>query len=48
MYFLKQNSTCFGLSVHHQESRTVHTASGTCHTGSAQNLYGMMYVYVQF
>jgi len=21
-----------GLSVHHQESRTVHTASGICHT----------------
>jgi hypothetical protein len=24
-----------GLSVHHQESKTVHTASGTCHTGYA-------------
>jgi hypothetical protein len=23
------------LSVHHQESKTVHTASGICHTGSA-------------
>ena len=23
-----------GLSVHHQESKIVHTASGTCHTGS--------------
>ena len=23
-----------GLSVHHQESQTVHTASGICHTGS--------------
>jgi len=23
-----------GLSVHHQESKTVHTASGVCHTGS--------------
>jgi hypothetical protein len=23
-----------GLSVHNQESKTVHTASGTCHTGS--------------
>jgi len=23
-----------GLSVHHQESNTVHTASGICHTGS--------------
>jgi len=23
-----------GLSIHHQESRTVHTASGICHTGS--------------
>jgi len=37
-----------GLSVHHQESKTVHTASGICHTGSVvaskqpQNLYGMM------
>jgi len=43
-----------GLSVHHQESKTVYTASGTCHTGSVaacskqpQNLYGMM-LYVQF
>jgi len=27
------NTTCFGLSVHHQESKTVHTASGICHTG---------------
>jgi hypothetical protein len=23
-----------GFSVHHQESKTVHTASGICHTGS--------------
>ena len=23
-----------GLSVHHQESKTVHTATGKCHTGS--------------
>jgi hypothetical protein len=23
-----------GLSVHHQESKTVHTASGICHTSS--------------
>jgi hypothetical protein len=23
-----------GLSVHQQESKTVHTASGICHTGS--------------
>jgi len=23
-----------GLSVHHQESKTVHTASSICHTGS--------------
>jgi len=22
-----------GLSVHHQEFKTVHTASGVCHTG---------------
>ena len=29
-----------GLSVHHQGSKTVHTASGICHT--AQNRYGMM------
>ena len=42
-----------GLSTHHQESKTVHTASGICHTGSVaaaskqpQNLYGMM-LYVQ-
>jgi len=24
-----------GLSVHHQEFKTVHTASGICHTGTA-------------
>jgi len=24
----------YGLSVHHQESKTAHTASGICHTGS--------------
>jgi len=23
-----------GLSIHHQESKTVHIASGICHTGS--------------
>jgi hypothetical protein len=23
-----------GLSIHHQESKTVHTASGICHTAS--------------
>ena len=23
-----------GLSVHHQESKTIHTASGICHIGS--------------
>jgi len=23
-----------GLSVHHQEFKSVHTASGICHTGS--------------
>ena len=27
-----------GLSVHHQESQTVHTASGVCQTGSADCL----------
>jgi len=27
-----------GLSVHHQESKTVHTASGICHTGSVNCL----------
>jgi len=26
------------LSVHHQESKTVHTASGICHTGYADCL----------
>ena len=34
---LFRNSTLHvsdGLSVHHQESKTVHTASGMCHTGS--------------
>jgi len=35
IYFtLEQHSTCFGLSVYHQESKTVHTTSGICHTGS--------------
>jgi hypothetical protein len=33
IYFLKQNSTCFGqVFVHHQESNTVHTTIGICHT----------------
>ena len=40
-------------SVHHQESKTAHTASGICHTGyadsllasSQHNLYGMMLYY---
>jgi len=32
-FILEQHFTCFGLSVHHQESKTVHTASGVCHTG---------------
>ena len=35
--FLFWNNTLHvsdGLSVHHQESKTVHTASGICHTGS--------------
>jgi len=27
-----------GLSVHHQESKTVHTASGICQTDSAECL----------
>jgi hypothetical protein len=27
-----------GLSVHHQKSKTVHTVSGMCHTGSADCL----------
>jgi hypothetical protein len=32
---LEQHSTCLGgLSVHHQESKTVRTVSGACHTGS--------------
>jgi hypothetical protein len=37
-FILFRNSTLHvsdGLSVHHQESKTVHTASGICHTGSA-------------
>ena len=33
-FILEQHSTCFGLSVHHQESKTVQTESGICHTGS--------------
>jgi hypothetical protein len=37
---LEQHSTCFGgLSVHHQESRAVHTAAGICHTGSVVACY---------
>jgi hypothetical protein len=32
--FIEYHSTCFGLSVHRHESKTVHTASGICHTGS--------------
>ena len=43
-----------GLSVHHQESKTVHTASGICQTGAVaackqpQNLYGIcLMLYVQ-
>jgi len=31
---LEQHPACFGRSLHHQESKTVHTASGTCHIGS--------------
>jgi len=31
--FIEYHSTCFGgLSVHHQESKSIHTASGICHT----------------
>jgi hypothetical protein len=29
-----------GLSVHHQESKTVHTASGICHPGSMAACWG--------
>ena len=44
-----------GLSVHHQESKTVHTVSGVCHTDSVavaskqpQNLYDIyLTLYVQ-
>ena len=43
-----------GLSVHHQESKTVNTASGIYHTGSVatskqpQNLYDLyLMLYVQ-
>jgi hypothetical protein len=28
-----------GFSVHHQKSKTVHTASGICHTGSVAACY---------
>ena len=38
-FILDQHSTCFGQSfVHHQESKTVHTASSIHHTGSANCL----------
>jgi len=34
-FILEQHSTCLdGLSVHHQESKTVQLASGICRTGS--------------
>jgi len=36
-FILFYNSTLHvsdGLSFHHQESKTVHTASGICHTSS--------------
>jgi hypothetical protein len=33
-----------GLSVHHQESKTVHTASGTCQTDSADCLLAGTFV----
>jgi len=33
-----------GPSVHHQESKTVHTASGIWHTGSVAACYLMLYV----
>jgi len=33
-YFGTTLHVLVGLYVHHQESRTVHTASGICHTGS--------------
>jgi len=42
-----------GLSVHHQESETVHTASGICYTGPVKqpqdlyNIYLMLYVQSQ-
>ena len=36
IYFILEDTlhVSDGLSVHHQESKTVHTASGKCHTGS--------------
>ena len=37
IYFILEKKTLHisdGLSVHHQESKTVHTVSGICHTGS--------------
>jgi len=34
LFYFGTHSTCFGLSAHHQESRSVQTASGMCHTGS--------------
>jgi len=41
-----------GLSVHHQESKTVHTASGICHTEIPEmdkisiDIYIYIYIYI--
>jgi len=35
------------LSVHRQDSKTVHTASGICHTGSVADIQAYLMLYVQ-
>jgi len=34
-FILAKRSTCFGLSVHHQELKTALTAIGICQTAAA-------------
>jgi hypothetical protein len=37
-----------GISVHQQESKTVHTASGICQTAAASNSRYQLLLYTQF
>jgi hypothetical protein len=39
LFIYVKHSTCFGgLSVHHQELKTAHTATGICQTAAANCL----------